>query len=36
MKVGQNPLFSEKLGVECEILWLDVNQIHDDEENKDN
>ncbi|RJU80820.1 MAG: tRNA pseudouridine(54/55) synthase Pus10 [Candidatus Poseidoniales archaeon] len=30
------PSVSEKLGVECEILWLDVNQIHDDEENKDN
>ena len=31
-----NPSVSGKLGVDCEILWLDVDQIHDDEENKDN
>lgn len=31
-----NPSVSDKLGVDCEILWLDVNEIHDDEENKDN
>ena len=31
-----NPSVSDKLGIDCEILWLDVNEIHDDEENKDN
>jgi tRNA pseudouridine synthase 10 len=31
-----NPSVSGILGVDCEILWLDVEQIHDDEENKDN
>ncbi|MFL2963376.1 MAG: tRNA pseudouridine(54/55) synthase Pus10 [Candidatus Thalassarchaeaceae archaeon] len=31
-----NPSVSGNLGVDCEILWLDVDQIHDDDENKDN
>ncbi len=30
------PSVSGKIGLDCEILWLDVNEIHDDEENQDN
>ena len=30
------PSVSGKLEMDCEILWLDVNEIHDDEENQEN
>ncbi|MFQ3344145.1 MAG: tRNA pseudouridine(54/55) synthase Pus10 [Candidatus Poseidoniales archaeon] len=30
------PSVSGKIGMDCEILWLDVTEIHDDEENQDN